>query len=124
MTSSGSQSIRTILRSALTQAMKQRDCESTAVYRATLGAIDNAEAIPAGEEHRAGAIELSPAGVGRTEVARRALTEQDMIGIVRSEAQERTAAAGLMETANPPRARQLHNEANLLLVLVHAAEAD
>ena len=104
--------------------MKERDRESTAVYRATLGAIDNAEAVPADEEHRAGAIEVSPAGVGRTEVARRALTEQDMMGIVRSEAQERAAAAGLLETANPPRARQLHGEANLLLALVHAPEAD
>lgn len=108
----------------MTQAMKHRDRESTAVYRAALGAIDNAEAIPIGDEHRAGAIEVSPAGVGRTDVPRRTLTEQDMIGIVRGEAQERTAAARLLETENPARAQQLHRESNLLLMLVRAPEAD
>ena len=124
MTSSDPRSIRAILRSALTQAMKQRDRESAGVYRAALGAIDNAGAIPIGDEHRAGAIEVSAAGVGRTEVARRALTEQDMVDIVHGEARERTAGAELLQTANPARARQLNSEANLLLVLIHAPEAD
>lgn len=104
--------------------MKQRDREATAVYRTALGAIDNAEAIPTGNEYRAGAIESSPAGVGRAEVQRRTLTEQNMIGIVVGEAQERSAAAGLLETTNPAVAQRLHHEANLLLTLVHAPEAD
>ena len=69
------------MRSALTQAMKERDRESTAVYRATLGAIDNAVVIevavePAGQVHSEarvdllvicpihGAIEISVAVIG------------------------------------------------------------
>jgi molybdopterin/thiamine biosynthesis adenylyltransferase len=49
------------------------------VYRTAVDAIDNAEAIPAGNEYRVGSIESSAAGVGRAEVQRRTLTEQDMI---------------------------------------------
>lgn len=104
--------------------MKQRDREATTVYRAALGAIDNAEAVPASNDHRAGAIELSPAGVGRAEVPRRVLTEQDMIEIVVGEAQERSAAARILETANPARAQQLLHEAKLLLTFVHAPDAN
>lgn len=104
--------------------MKQRDRTATAVYRAALGAIDNAEAIPLGHEHRAGAIELSPAGVGRAEVPRRKLSERDMVEIVVAEAQERSDAAILLETTNPSHAQQLRHEANLLLTLVDPPEAD
>ena len=52
-----------------------------AVYRTALAAIDNAEAIPLAEEHRAGAIELSALGVGRTEAERRPLTLEEEIDI-------------------------------------------
>lgn len=67
MTKTDPHSIRAALRSAMTHAMKQRDGETTAVYRAALGAIDNAEAVPLGDQHRAGPVGISPTGMGRTE---------------------------------------------------------
>lgn len=123
MTASDPPSIRTTLKAVLLRAMKQRDREAALVYRAALGAIDNAETLPLGTEIRAGAIELSAVGVGRSDVPRRALTEHEMIAIVVGEARERSAAAGLVETTNPTYAKQLHREANLLLSFVHTPEA-
>ncbi len=98
--------IRAALRSAITRSMKRRDRQAAAVYRVALGAIDNAEAVPAGDHDRAGAIESSPVGVGQTEVPRRLLTEKEMIGIVVGEAEERRAAADVLDTSSPVVARQ------------------
>ena len=70
MALSGSQ-VRITLRAEMTRAMKRRDREATAVFRAALGAIDNAEAVAVGSEHRAGAIETAVVGVGRSDVSRR-----------------------------------------------------
>jgi hypothetical protein len=106
----------------MTRAMKQRDREATAAYRAALGAIDNAEAVPVGSEHRAGAIESSVVGVGRADVPRRELTEQDMIEIAAGEAQERRATAELVEATRPQDAERLRREASLLLSVIHGHE--
>lgn len=123
VTTSDFHSIRSALRSATMQAMKLRDREATAVYRAALGAIDNAEAVPSHDEQRAAALESSPVGLGRAEVARRDLSEQAMIAVVVGEAEERSAAAGLLESTNPTRALQLRQEAALLLALVPLPQA-
>ena len=111
-------SVRTALESAVTRAMKERDRAALAAYRTALAAIDNAEAVPLGEEHRAGAVELSPVGVGRTDAERRALTEQEMAEIVRLDVQDRLATADSLASASPDAARRLRREASLLLALL------
>jgi uncharacterized protein YqeY len=106
------------LRAALTTAMRHRDRSATAVYRTALSAIDNAEAVPLADEHRAGAIESSASGVGRTDTARRALTREDEIEIVRQEVRDRRVTADSVAAANPDAARQLRSEAGLLQALL------
>ena len=101
--------------------MKERDREALAAYRTALAAIDNAEAAPLGDEQRAGAIEFSPIGVGRTEVERRVLTEEDMAEIVRLDAQDRVATANSLAGASPDAARRLRREASLLVALLDDA---
>lgn len=57
MTPTEARAVREALRSALASAMARRDRAAMAVYRTALSAIDNAEAVPLGQEHRAGGIE-------------------------------------------------------------------
>lgn len=115
-------SVRTALRSAITTALKQRDRQAAAVYRAALGSIDNAEAVPARSVHPAGAIESSTVGTGRTDAPRRALSERNMREIVVGDAEERCSAADLIETADRRAAEQLRAEASLLLKLLGGLE--
>jgi len=115
-------SVRAALASGVTRAMKQRDRAALAAYRTALAAIDNAGAVPLGEEHRAGAVELSPIGVGRADAERRSLTEQDMAEIVRLEAQDRLAAADALATSSADTADRLRREASLLLALLDEPE--
>ncbi|HEY7047791.1 MAG TPA: hypothetical protein VH373_11265 [Jatrophihabitantaceae bacterium] len=110
--------VRAALQAAITQAMKRRDRAAAAVYRTALAAIDNAEAVPQGDQIRGGAIEQSPLGVGRAEATRRALTDGDMADVVRRDAQERLAAADSLAAANALAAERLRREARLLLDLV------
>jgi uncharacterized protein YqeY len=117
-------SLRQRLRAALPAAMKSRDRAATAALRATLAAIDNAEAIVPAEEATGTslAIEHIAVGVGTTEVARRALTEADVERIVRDEVDERETAAREYEQAGyADRAEQLRNEARALAA--HLPEA-
>ncbi|WP_236652138.1 GatB/YqeY domain-containing protein [Streptacidiphilus neutrinimicus] len=112
--------LRDRLRDALAVAIKARDRLSTSVLRATLGEIENAEAVPtetASGVTRPGslAIEQSPVGVGAAEVARRVLTEDDVHAIVRAELAEREAAAGTCRRAGrPEQAERLQEEIEVL----------
>lgn len=106
--------LRDRLRAALPAAMKVRDRDATKALRATLGAIDNAEAVDAGDI-RAGAIEASAAGLGTQEVARRELTEADIESIVRTEiADRRTTADEYDRLGRPDHAAALRAEAAAL----------
>lgn len=119
MTVGGTGSIREALRAAIIRAMKERDREALAVYRTALAAIDNAEAVPLNQSHASpGAIELSVAGAGRTDVPRRSLTNTERIAIVHQEMQERRAAATSLAGGQPDAAQQLRREADLLQALV------
>lgn len=109
--------VRTALRAALTHALKQRDRRTAAVYRAALGAIDNAEAVPVRATPRAGAVEASAYGVGTAEAPRRVLTERDLLDLVEGEARERCAAADLVAA---DAAERLRHEAELLRALVRS----
>jgi uncharacterized protein YqeY len=102
------QSIRERIAADLTAALKRRDTETVAVLRTTLGAIGNAEAVPL-------ASSQSWPVVGPTEVARRQLSEDDLARVIRSEVEEREAAAGLYrEGGQHAIADRLHAGARLL----------
>ncbi|WP_213011251.1 hypothetical protein [Paractinoplanes toevensis] len=108
--------LRERLRKALPVAMKARDRDATTALRATLAAIDNAEAVtPAEGVPGSLAIEVLPVGAGATEVARRTLTEQEVEQIVRAELAERETAADEYErVGHPDRAEKLRSEARSL----------
>jgi uncharacterized protein YqeY len=107
--------LRPRLRAALLTAMKSRDRLTTGVLRATLAAIENAEAVDTTSADRALAIEQTPL-VGAAEAERRALTETHVEQIVRAEAAARQAAARDYDRAGKPeRAEMLRTEARVLL---------
>ncbi|MET9215219.1 MULTISPECIES: GatB/YqeY domain-containing protein [unclassified Nocardia] len=84
--------LRERLRAALKPAMKARDRSAVSALRSALSAIDNAEAVDAGDA-KAGALEASAVGLGTAEVRRRDLTEADITQIVHREIDERRTAA-------------------------------
>ncbi len=112
--------LRDRMRAALRVAMKAGDRVAVGALRATLGAIDNAEAVPATSTADGGlAIERSPLGVGAAEVARRELSEDDVAGIVRDAVAEREEAArGYERAGRPERAERLRGEAAVLSTYV------
>ncbi|WP_329155550.1 GatB/YqeY domain-containing protein [Streptomyces sp. NBC_01456] len=97
--------------------MRARDKTAVSALRATLAALDNAEAVPVDEADMRGlALEHSPVGVGVTEAARRELSECDVADIVRAEATERLdVAVQLTAPAHADRVAQLRAEAAVLL---------
>ncbi|RLU83696.1 hypothetical protein CTZ27_28595 [Streptomyces griseocarneus] len=96
--------------------MRARDKAAVSALRATLAALDNAEAVPVGEaELRGVALEHSPVGAGTTEAVRRELSEQDVVDIARAEIAERLdAASQLTAPAHADRAERLRAEAAVL----------
>lgn len=109
-------SLHARMRQALPEAMRARDKVAVRALRATLAALDNAEAVPVGAtESRGLSLEESPVGAGATEVARRELSEAEMADIVRSEIAERLAAVQqLSSPAHRDRATELRAEATVL----------
>jgi uncharacterized protein len=114
---SSSVPLRERLRIALTAAMKARDATAVATLRATLGAIDNAEAVEPSPVVEAGDSPIANAvdGLGAGDVPRRDLTEQVITDIVRSEISERTAASDDYARAGQvDRATRLRDEVAVL----------
>ncbi|MFI5527410.1 hypothetical protein ACIA8O_02530 [Kitasatospora sp. NPDC051853] len=106
--------LRERLRSGLTTALKARDRATASVLRATLAAIENAEAVAAPEPTGSLAIEALPVGVG-AEAERRVLTEADVAAVVRAERAEREDAAAEYERlGHGEQAARLRTEAGLL----------
>ncbi|MFG2784289.1 hypothetical protein ACGFY7_41470 [Streptomyces prunicolor] len=97
--------------------MRAGDKAAVSALRATLGALDNAEAVPVQETGLRGlALEQSPLGVGVTEAARRELSEHRVVEIVKAEAAERLeAATQLTAPAHEHRTARLRAEAGVLL---------
>jgi uncharacterized protein len=108
------------MRQALPEAMRARDKAAVSALRATLAALDNAEAVPLDEtESHSLALELSPVGAGATEAARRELSESGVADVVRAEAAERLDVADqLTAPAHADRAARLCAEAAVLLRLL------
>jgi uncharacterized protein YqeY len=96
--------------------MKERDRVAVTALRSTLAAIDNAEAVDTtAVTSESLAIESSPVGIGVAEVERRALSDEDIAQIVRSEVADREAAALDYDRAGrPERAEALRAEAQVL----------
>jgi uncharacterized protein YqeY len=106
--------LRDRLRAAVPAAMKARDRRTASALRSALAAIDNAEAVEI-RDVRAGAIEMSPVGVGAAEVARRELTEAEIAAVVRGEVEELREAAVAYEAAGRgDKAAELTAEADAL----------
>jgi uncharacterized protein YqeY len=114
-------SIRARLRVALPVAMKARDKGAVTAIRAALGAIDNAESVDAAftPEKASGVIAGAGVGVGAGEVARRELSEVDMVALVQAEVEvRRTAAAEYEQLGQADHAAQLGAEADALAVVL------
>jgi uncharacterized protein YqeY len=112
--------VRGALRQALAAAMRARDTVAASALRSVLGAIGNAEAVPApqapasqiGSAHIAGAR----AGLGAGEAQRRDLGDAEARAILRAEIEERLAAAADYERAgHGDRAARLRREAQALI---------
>jgi uncharacterized protein YqeY len=75
--------------------MKAQDRSAVSAIRSALGAIDNAEAVDVSRPPQLGAgpIAYAVPGVGGGDVARRQLSEPEIIEIVRAEVVERIVAA-------------------------------
>ncbi len=120
--------LRTRLGAALKDAMRARDQVAASALRSALGAIGNAEAVPAdqpevapaqGGPHFAGAV----AGLGATETARRLLTPADLDAIMRTEISERERAADhYAESGFPDQAERLRREASVLTSMLLPAD--
>ena len=107
------------LRQDLRAALKARDHLAVAALRSAIAAIENAEAVDVGpgqpaltiSEHVAGAT----AGVGSSDVARRVLSDADVIGVVRRQVDERLSAADHYEQlGEAERSERLRLEAAVL----------
>lgn len=119
--------MRDRMREDLARAIKARDRVAVAALRTTLAAIDNAEAVDAqagapraaGNSHIAGAS----AGVGSSDVPRRALSDADIDTIVREQlAERRDAAAEYDRLGRSHEADALRREAAVLKGYVTGAE--
>jgi uncharacterized protein YqeY len=91
--------LRQRLKTSLRVALKARDATAVAALRSAIGTIDNAEAVDRSHASQpaSGTIATASLGVGVGDVARRELSTQDVVQILRDEVTERTAAAAEYE---------------------------
>jgi uncharacterized protein YqeY len=95
-------SLRSELEAALTPALKRRDRVAVNAIRSALAAIANAEAVDEALAPRAepGTIAGGVSGLGRGDIRRRTITENDAREIVQQVIAERAAAAAQYEELN------------------------
>lgn len=107
--------LRERLRTRLTAAMRAKDRTAVRALRSAMSAIDNAEAAPLDDHHRAGAVEASSLGAGSAEVARLHLSEEEVAAVVRREVDDRLSAADEVERGGRlEAAAELRAEAEVL----------
>lgn len=106
------------LRRALPPALKARDRAAVAALRSALAAIDNAQAVTAPPVPRAGGVVAGAVrGLGAGDVPRRGLSTDEVAAIVRSEVDDRRAAAADFERSGRVEAAgRLIAEADVLAV--------
>ena len=115
--------VRRRLRDSLKVAMRARGGVATLAIRSAMSAIDNAEAVdlshaPPPKRGTVGDIRL---GVGAAEAARRELSAQEVVEVIRAEVTDRLEAA--VEYERPGRtdeASRLKAEANALASILEA----
>jgi uncharacterized protein len=116
--------LRRRLRESLKVALNARDRIAVAALRSAMSAVDNAEAVdrshvPAPSGGTIGDVRL---GVGAGEVARRKLSTQDVIEVIRAEVLDRTTAAAEYERrGRAEEASRLRAEATALLSFLETA---
>lgn len=95
MTDSAVATVRAAMRKELVAAMKSRSAEAVSALRTALAAIDNAEAVPAGDPsgHRDAAIAGATSGVGSSEAARRVLSIAEVRAVLDGLVEEYTTEA-------------------------------
>ncbi|AGC44994.1 hypothetical protein MYSTI_03688 [Myxococcus stipitatus DSM 14675] len=111
---------KAVLRAALKEAMRTRDTQATAALRATMAAIDNAEAADLSVAPAAvlGVVAGSAGGLGSGEVARLALTPEAVQAVVDRELQERRDAVALYtQLGKTDEARAVQAQLEVLLAL-------
>ena len=86
---------KSLLRTAIRDAMRARNSDAVSALRETLAAIDNAEAadLTAAPSTQDGVIAGGVAGLGAGDVARRVLDGASVAAIIEREIEERRAAA-------------------------------
>ncbi len=118
MSISSSDSVRLRLRAALSRALKARDRVAVDAIRSTLSAIDNAEAVPvpSGAPRSVdGPIAGAARGVGAGDVARRALSADEIGAIVAAEiAEKRCASREYERLGQHTESARLRSQADLL----------
>jgi uncharacterized protein len=116
---SATSAVRQRLRYALTAAMKERDAVAVGALRSVLAAIDNAEAVDAGQarppEVSHARLAATVSGLGAGDIVRRSLTDAELEQVVRREVTERVSAAAEYERAGQrEHAEQLRREAQVI----------
>jgi hypothetical protein len=112
---------KSVLRAALKDAMRERASAKVAVLRETLAAIDNAEAAEVSGAPRVqhGVIAGGVAGLGAGEVARRALTPEEVRAVLERElAEKRDAQATYARLEKHEQAQTLGEQAAVLTALL------
>jgi hypothetical protein len=101
------------LRADLRSAMLAKDPLRVRVLRALVAAIDDAQAVPPGEQHQRYVVHAF--GDRSAEVPRLRLAEEDVQSLLAREAAARTSAAAEMErVAQNDRAQDLSKEAAII----------
>lgn len=102
--------------------MRARDLPAVRAFRATLAALENAEAVSspvAAAEGSSEEIALATVGVGTSETSRRRLCDADERAVVLAEiADLRSAAAAYVDAGHPDRAADLTAGADALDALL------
>jgi uncharacterized protein len=116
--------LRQRLRESLKAALIEHDSIAIAALRSVMSAIDNAEAVDRSHAPppTGGLIGDVRLGVGAGEAARRELSTQDVLEVVRAEVRERNAAAAEYERlGRAEEASRLNAEAKALLSFLETA---
>jgi uncharacterized protein YqeY len=114
----GSAALRRRLNDSLRAALKTRNASAAAALRSAIGAIDNAEAVqrPDDSAPQGGKAARSHVGVGVADVARRELSTDDVVEILRAEIADRTSVAADYERkGRDNQAASLRAEAAVLI---------
>jgi uncharacterized protein len=117
---------RETLRAQLLTARKDRDQTRVSALRSALSAIDNAETPDAETPDETApvvtpdsAIAGAASGLGSTEVARRLLTDAQILALLRAEVDERLRAAEqLADNGAEDRAAAVRSEADVLTAVL------